>query len=164
MSVIDQKQREILIIDLPEMKVAAYRVVNAYPEIEANSFLRAATKKANLSFHKLRKFGMDIPVSDAEQKAGLRGYEAWACIPNEILSLDGVEIKIIPAGYYASCKITNPSKSTFDNISNGWIELHNWVKKSTYKSCFNNPNRYMIEEYGRFNGKLYLQLYYPVSN
>lgn len=161
--IIEKIKQEILIIELPQMRVAAYRVVSAFPEIEANTFVKDAIQKADLNFYKLRKFGVDIAVSDAEQKMGLRGYEAWVSIPDEVTSVEGVFIKKIPASLYATCKVPNPSKSSFDNISNGWIELHTWVKQSNFKSCLSNPNRYMIEEYVRDGGKLFLQLYYPVS-
>lgn len=155
--------QEILVIELPAMRVAAYRAVSEFPEIEANTVIKETIRKMNLNFHGLRKFGVDIAVSDEELKRGLRSYEAWVSIPDKISFIEGVYIKKIPAGLYASCKVINPSKTTFDNISNGWIELHNWVKRSNYKSCLSNPNRYMIEEYVREKGKIFLQLYYPVS-
>jgi hypothetical protein len=40
------------------------------------------TKKLN--FNDLRIFCVDIPVSEAYHSKGLRGYEYWICLPDNI--------------------------------------------------------------------------------
>jgi hypothetical protein len=53
-------------------------------------------------------------------------------LPDDIISLEGVAIKTIPLGNYAVLRILNPFEKPLDTISNGWLELHDWIKASGY--------------------------------
>ncbi len=154
---------KILIKELAPMRVATYRFISQEPEREATLYMKERILKSNLRFDNLRKFGVDIPVSETQQEIGLRGYECWICLPDNVRNIEGTSNKTIPTGNYAVLRIDNPLQCPIDTISNGWIELHNWVKMSGYKSALHNPNRYMLEELLKIEGVFYLDLYYPVS-
>lgn len=163
MLIIDKIKSKVLIKELAPMSVATYRVICQDPEREAMLYMKERIRKSNLNFNNLRKFGVDIPVSETQQNIGLRGYECWICLPDNVKNIEGTFIKIVPISNYAVLRINNPTQCPIDTISNGWIELHNWVKLSGYKSALHNPNRYMLEELLKIEGVFYLDLYYPVS-
>lgn len=153
---------KISIRQLPPMRVATYKVLSHNPEPEAMNFMKEILQKKNLNFNELRKFGVMVSVPEPEHNLGLRGYECWVCLPNEIKNLFGLTIKNIPNGNYAVLRIKKTFESSFDAISNGWLELYDWVKANGYKTTTHNANRDMLEEQITIAGNTYLDLYYPV--
>lgn len=162
MLVNEKIKSKVQIKELSNMKVASFRVISVNPEIDATLYVKEKFRKTTLNINNLRKFGVDIPVSEKEQEKGLRGYECWVCLPDDVNHIEGLFIKTIPIGNYAVLRIYYPKERPIDKISNGWIELHNWVKSSGYKSALHNPNKYMLEEMIKIDGVSYLDLFYPV--
>lgn len=162
MLVNEKIKNKIQIKKLSNMKVASFRVISFNPEMDAKLYVKEKFRKTTLNFNNLRKFGVDIPVSEKHQEKGLRAYEYWVCLPDDVNHVEGLFTKTIPIGNYAVLRINDLTESPIDKISNGWIELHNWVKTSGYKSALHNPNKYMLEEMIKIDGLSYLDLYYPV--
>lgn len=153
---------KILIKELPPMKVAAYRIVGTNPEKNAIEYMKDLTRRKKLNFNHLRKFGINIPVSEIQQSMGLRGYELWVCLPDEVNCLGEVTIINIPASNYAVLRIKDPFEGPIDKISNGWLELYDWVKTTGFKAALYKPDRHLLEELIKIDGVPYLDLFYPV--
>ena len=162
MDSIQKITNEVLIKELPSMRVASYRIISANPERDTTNYMKDLIKQKKLNFYDLRKFGLDIPVSETQQNIGLRGYEYWVCLPDNIKEMHGATIKNIPIGNYAVLRIKNPFERSFDTISNGWLELHDWIKTTGFKTALHNPSRYMLEELIKIEGETYIDLFYPV--
>jgi effector-binding domain-containing protein len=152
----------ISIKELPPMKVATYRIVSSTPESEAATYMMDLIQRKKLNFYELRKFGVDIPVSEAYHSKGLRGYEYWVCLPDNIKNVIGATLKFIPKRKYAVLRIEIPDEEPFTAISIGWLELHDWIETSEYEPAIQDPNRYMLEEQIEIDREDYLDLYYPV--
>jgi predicted transcriptional regulator YdeE len=152
----------ISIRELPPMKVAAYRIVSSTPESDAVAYMMELIQRKKVDFDKLRKFGVDIPVSETCHSKGLRGYEYWVCLPDNIKNVMGATLKYIPKRNYAILRIEIPEEKPFNAISKGWLELHDWIETSEYEPAFQDPNRYMLEEQIEIEGATYMDLYYPV--
>jgi hypothetical protein len=153
---------QISIIELPPMKVAAYRIVSSTPESDATAYMIELIQRKKLDFYELRKFGVDIPVSDAYHSKGLRGYEYWVCLPENIKNVIGATLKYIPRRSYAVLRIEISDEKQFKAISKGWLELHDWIETSEYEPALQEPNMYMLEEQVEVDGATYMDLYYPV--
>jgi AraC family transcriptional regulator len=162
MSTLQKTFSKVFIKELPSMKVASYRTVSFSPERDAINYMKEVIKKGKLNFNNLRKFGVIVPVSETQQNLGLRGYEYWVCLPDDINNLFGLTIMYMPVSNYAVLRIKDPFKRPFDIISNGWLELHDWIKASGFKTALHNPNKYMLEELIEIDGVTYMDLFYPV--
>ncbi len=162
MEVADQIICKILIKELPEMRVATYRVISQKPERDSNYYLRKIIEANGLDFNVLPKYGIDVPISSRKLYKGLRGYECWVCIPDHIDVLEGTQIKTIPKNKYAVLRINVSVKSPIESISKGWLELQDWIFMNGYSTALNNPNRYMLEKQIEIGGISYLELYFPL--
>jgi hypothetical protein len=154
----------VSIMELPPMKVAVYRIVSSTPESDAAIYMMELIQRKKLNFDELRKFGVDIPVSEAYHSKGLRGYEYWVCLPGNIKSVIGATLKFIPRRNYVVLRIEIPDDKPFNAISRGWLELHDWIESSEYQPALQDPNRYMLEEQIEIDGITYMDLYYPVCS
>jgi hypothetical protein len=154
---------QVTIKELQPMKVAAYRVVSSTPENDAAAYMFELIQRKKLDFDKLRRFGVDVPVSEVCYSKGLRGYEYWVCLPHNIKNLVGATLKFIPRRIYAVLRIEIPDKNPFNAITKGWLDLHDWILNSRYQPELNDPNRYMLEEYIEIDDLTYMDLYYPVN-
>jgi DNA gyrase inhibitor GyrI len=152
----------VSIIELPPMKVAAYRIISSTPESDAATYIMELMQTKKIKSDDLRKFGIDIPLSEAYHSKGLRGYEYWVCLPDKIKSVVGATLKFIPKRNYAVLRIEIPDDKTFNAISRGWMELHDWIESSEYEPALQDPNRFMLEEQIEIDGITYMDLYYPV--
>jgi DNA gyrase inhibitor GyrI len=153
----------VLIKELPPMKVATYRIVSSTPEIDAANYMMELIQRKKLNFDKLRKFGVDIPVTETYQSKGFRGYEYLICLPDNIKNVAGAILKYIPKRNYAVLRIEIPEENPFYAISKGWLDLIDWIETSGYEQAQQDPNRYMLEEQVEIDGATYMDLYYPVS-
>jgi len=84
MIIAEKTSIQVSIKELPPMKVAAYRIVSSTPESDAATYMMELMQTKKIKFDDLRKFGVDIPVSEAYHSKGLRGYEYWVCLPDKI--------------------------------------------------------------------------------
>lgn len=159
----EKVSKRISIKKLPSMRVAAYRVMSLNPEIDAATYMMELMLVNNLQPDDLRKFGVDIPVSEVDHRHGLRCYEYWICLPDKIKSVVGITLKKIPSRIYAVLRIELPDENPFFAITKGWLELHDWIEVSGYEPALDDPNRYMIEEQLEIDNVAYMDLYYPVS-
>ncbi len=153
----------VSIKELPPMRVAAYRVMSSSPESDAATYMMELMIMKKIRFDDLRKFGVDIPVSEINHRQGLRCYEYWVCLPDKIKSLVGATLKNIPRRIYAVLRIELPDENPFYAITTGWLELHAWIEDSEYEPAIHDPNRYMMEEQIEIDNITYMDLYYPVS-
>jgi hypothetical protein len=159
---VEKTSLQVTIKELPQMKVAAYRIVSSTPESDAVIYMMELIQRKKLNFDELRKFGVDIPVSEAYHSKGLRGYEYWVCLPGHIKSVIGATLKFIPKRTYVVLRIEIPVDKTFNVISKGWLELHDWIGSSEFEPALQDHNRYMLEEQIEIDGITYMDLYYPV--
>jgi AraC family transcriptional regulator len=149
---------KIFIKELSPMKVASHRIISTSPKSDAIEYMRDLIQRGNLNFNDLRKFGIKIPVSEIQQNMGLRGYEFWVCLPDDVNCLGGETIINIPISNYAVMRIKNPFDGPLDKISNGWLELHEWIKTTGFKTALHNPDRHMLEELIKVDGVTYMDL------
>ncbi|GEM_PF-4367076 len=152
----------VLIKELPQMRVAAYRVISLKPERDSSNCLKKIIEANGLDYKSLAKYGVDIPIPTQRLYRKQRGYESWVCIPDEIGELEGAKIKTILKGRYAVLKIRVSAKDPLDSISKGWLELQDWIMTNNYSTALHNPNRYMIEKPIEIENVSYLELYFPL--
>jgi DNA gyrase inhibitor GyrI len=162
MIIAEKTSIQVSIKELPPMKVAAYRIVSSTPESDAATYMMELMQTKKINFDSLRKFGVDIPVSEAYHSKGLRCYEYWVCLPDKIKNLVGTTLMFIPKRNYAVLRIEIPDDKPFYAISKGWLELHDWIETSEYEPALQEPNRYMLEEQIEIDDITYMDLYYPV--
>jgi hypothetical protein len=162
MIVAEKTSLRVSIKELPPMKVAAYRIVSSTPESDAANYMMELIQRKKINFDELRKFGVDIPVSETYHSKGLRGYEYWICLPDNIKNVIGATLKFIPKRNYAVLRIEIPDEKPFNAITKGWLELHDWIETSEYGPALQDPNRFMLEEQIEIDGINYMDLYYPV--
>ena len=162
MIIADKTSINVSIKELPPMKVAAYRIVSSTPESDAATYMMELMRAKKIKFDDFRKFGVDIPVSEAYHSKGLRGYEYWVCLPDKIKNVAGATLKFIPKRNYAVLRIEIPDDKPFNTISRGWLELHDWIESSEYEPALQDPDRYMLEEQIEIDDITYMDLYYQV--
>lgn len=154
---------EVEIRKLPKMRVGSFIVISRYPEIQAIDYMHQwAKKQTSPALADQRGFGFDYPVSDAQKKVGMRGYEFWLSIPDDWAESDYVVIKNIPEDEYAVLRITEPFIDPFGSIPTGWKMLREWVDKNSHKlkSC---EGKYWLEEVIEKDGKTYMDIYFPIG-
>jgi AraC family transcriptional regulator len=148
---------------LPEMKVVTARRVSENPEEELIEFLCKWLQARGFDLESRRGFGFDIPVSDEELSAGLRGYEYWITLEEEIEGDEQVSSKIVAADDYAFMRILEPFKEPFERIGNGWRILAGEAQKlkgAEDGMCY--EGRYCLEEVIIEGEATYMDLYCPV--
>ncbi|MCF7911112.1 MAG: GyrI-like domain-containing protein [Candidatus Cloacimonetes bacterium] len=149
--------------ELPEMKVVSARRVSENPEEEVIEFLCKWLQERGIDLESRRGFGFDIPVSDEELSAGLRGYEYWITLEEELSGDEQVIIKTIAADKYAFMRIREPFAEPFERIGNGWRILAgeaSKLKETCSKSDY--EGRYCLEEVIIEGDITYMDLYCPV--
>ncbi len=152
-------QSEIDLQTLPPMRMACYQVVSREPEDESGQFMDAWVKARGLEGG--RRFGFDAPVTAEQAKAGIRGYEQWHSVPEDVKGADGVMIRLFPGGRYAVLRLFNPFTAPFETIPNGWRHLHAWVQNHPELKCADHP---CLEELVPGEaGAMDLILYYPIE-
>jgi len=124
-----------------------------------------------LDFNKLRKFGFDIPVSEEQKKYGLRSYEFWLSVPDNIEQLpDGIKLKFVNPAKYAKLRIKNPFVESQAKIRAGWNMLTDWV--SVHKISNGNGDaedeedddeKYILEEIIESKEGTFIDLYFPMK-
>ncbi len=149
---------------LGAMRVASFRVISKTPEDDVIEYMKNwAIKNGFDKLDGTRNFGFDIPVSEQQNKEGLRGYEYWITVPDTAVESDGVIIKNIDADEYAVLRISNPFSDPFKTIPGGWELLKEWVMNGEYKTtCFSN--RYWLEEVIHNGKDTYMDIYFPVKD
>jgi AraC family transcriptional regulator len=154
---------EVEIRKLPKMRVGSFIVISRYPEIQVVDYMHQwAKKQSSPALPDQRGFGFDYPVSDAQKKLGMRGYEFWLSIPEDWRESDYVVIKEIPEDEYAVLRITEPFADPFDSIPTGWKKLSAWVKNGYCKGKW-SQTRYCLEEVIEKEGKTYMDIYIPID-
>ena len=162
MIIAEKTSIRVSIKELPPMKVASYRIVSSTPESDAATYMMELMQTKKIKFDNLRKFGVDIPVSEAYHSKGLRGYEYWVCLPDNTKNLIGATLKFIPKRIYAVLRIELSDENPFNAITKGWLELNEWIETSEYEPALQDPNRFMLEEQIEIDGITYMDLFYPV--
>lgn len=152
-------QSEVSLQTLPPMRMACYQVVSREPEDESGKFMDAWVQARNLQGG--RRFGFDVPVSAGQAADGLRGYEQWYSVPDDVKGADGVMMRSFPGGRYAVLRLFNPFVAPFETIPGGWRFLHEWVQSRPEIKCGYHP---CLEELvpGEAGG-MDLILYYPIE-
>jgi hypothetical protein len=125
-------------------------------------------KRNGLDFSRLRKFGFDIPVSEEQRKYGLRSYEFWVTVPDNIQQSEGVKIKFVNSSKYAKLRIKNPFAEPQVVIPAGWKMLLDWVvahkvKKEAEEEKDPDEEKYMLEEIVETKEGTCIDLYFPME-
>jgi AraC family transcriptional regulator len=152
---------EVRYENLEDMRVASLVVVSRNPEEEVIEQLSRWADMNGIETS-ARRFGFDIPVSEEEQKQGMRGYEYWVCVPEQITESDGVVIKQIEGCRYAVLRIADPFADAFYRIPQGWQRLVAWVTSNVTQDG-GHCGRYCLEEVREEAGVTYMDLFLPVS-
>lgn len=164
MEVAERVLCKVAIKELPRMRVATYRTISLKPEKDSSAYLKKIVELSGLNYDTLDKYGVDVPVPVKKLYRRLRGYESWVCIPDEIEEIEGAKVKTIPRNRYAVLRIKVSFKYPIESISDGWLELQDWVLKHGYRSSLHNPNKYMLEKHIEVKNDSFLELYFPLLN
>jgi DNA gyrase inhibitor GyrI len=121
---------EVKVMELPAMRVMSCRVVSAEPEDESIRKLGNWLAQHGMDIKKLRTFGFDSPISEAEAQAGMRGYEIGAWVSDEVKADDGIQERLYGGGLYAVVTVENAFEAPFESIPGGWKHLNAWVANS----------------------------------
>lgn len=168
---------EVSVKELPAMIVASCFSTGRNPEAEVISYVEGWAKRNWIDYGKMRKFGFDIEVSDEQRKQGLRSFEYWVTVPENIPSSEGIKIKHIEKSIYAVLRIKNPYNDPATAIRAGWKMLHEWAEK--YKEKMKKEKvtagaeedelpeeeneKYMLEEIIETKDGVCLDLYFPLE-
>lgn len=153
---------EVTTTRLPSMRVASYCAKSQTPEDDSIAFLRDWVERNGLKERDgMRFFGFDAAVTDEQQKAGIRGYEYWATIPDDFATSDEVEIKEIAGDEYAVLRIQDPFSDPFALIPAGWQRLMIWVKQNGCDPV-SWDRRYCLEEVIEGANGTSMDIYCPI--
>lgn len=147
--------------NLEDMRVASLVVVSQNPEEEAIERLSRWADSNDIK-RSARRFGFDVPVSEEEQKQGIRGYEYWVSVADQLTESDGVVFKEIEGCRYAVLRIVDPFADAFYRIPQGWQHLVAWASSNLTHDVV-HPGRYCLEEVREEAGVTYMDLFLPVS-
>ncbi len=142
--------------------VLTRRVLSKNPEEEVIGLQTKFKEEHNLTT--LLEVGFDIPVSEDQEKQGIRGYEFWLCISKE--DFDSIEIDIpkkliIPSSVYICLTINDPFSNPFERIPNGWKKLSAIsMEKYTFNNLALNCGLEHVEE---IDGKTVMHIYIPIK-
>lgn len=152
---------DIRIDNLATMTVASAVRISKEPEDDVIKFMEQWATKAGIG-PGARRFGFDVPVSDQEQKDGLRGYEYWVAVDDGVSVSDGIKLKKVEGCKYAVLRITDPFVDPFERIPLGWKKLVAWVNEKGYQtSC--DKERYWPEEVIEVDGVTHMDIYFPIE-
>lgn len=154
------QREDVHIVALEPMRVAVFRAVGKEPEHVSTGYLKRWLLDQRLRDPRaVRIFGYDVELPEAEQKKGLRGYEAWATVPGGVRPSQGVRIRNVPGGLYAVMRIHDALADPFARIPPGWQRLWGWVKDSRE---YRLTDGLCLEEHVQGQGCLHLDLFIPV--
>ncbi|WP_249898509.1 helix-turn-helix domain-containing protein [Paenibacillus sp. PK3_47] len=153
---------EVRIEKIDTMDVVSGVRISNNPEEEVVNFVTEWAKKSGVN-PGARKFGFDIPLAGEEQETGLRGYEYWVTVEEQVFPLTaGLTCKHIKGCNYAVLRVTEPYINPFERIPLGWKKLAGWVNSRGYKtSC--DQERFWLEEELVMGGSVYMDLYFPIE-
>jgi len=159
---------KITIQELPAMRVASCFTTSRSPEAEVIKYMEGWINRKGLDYSKLRKFGFDIPVSEEQKKYGLRSYEFWVTVPDNIEQAEGVKIRSVNSLKYAKLRIKNPFTDPQAAIPAGWKMLFDWVmahkeKRNGEEEIEEDEEKYMLEEIVETKEGACLDLYFPIE-
>jgi len=154
----DQTAVNVSIESLPPMRMASYRSISSYPEMDGAKFMNQWIAQQSLSAP-TRDFGFDIDVTAEQRNAGLRGYEFWRPVPESVQPSNGVTIKEFEGGLYAVMILEKAFIDPFASIPPGWKALHEWV--ITHVSYRGGNHQWLEEKISHLDGDD-LKLYYPL--
>jgi AraC family transcriptional regulator len=157
----DSIYSDVRFVDLPEMLVASGTAISRSPEDDVIAFMNRWAENNNIS-PEARKFGFDVPVTEEQQKKGLRGYEYWISVDPGMSASSGVKLKNIKGCRYAVLRITEPFSDPFELIPNGWRKLVDWINSNGFKNSICD-DRYWLEEIISENNATYMDLFFPIS-
>lgn len=151
---------EVRIEQLNSMTVASAVRVSDNPEDEVISYMSGWAEESGISGY--RSFGFDVPVTEEKQDRGLRGYEYWITVDENMVTPDDITIKNIEGCKYATLRITEPMINPFERIPVGWKKLASWVNSKGYTtSC--DKERYWLEEVLDVEGVTVMDIYFPIE-
>jgi AraC family transcriptional regulator len=143
---------------IPPYRMAAAKTVSEYPEIEVIKFLEEWVAARGIDGKASRHFGFDIPVSDDQQAQGLRGYEYWIAVPENVEADEQVSIVDFPGGEYVTLRITDPFTDPFETIPAGWQKLVTYIRTQQI-GCDRNPLGCCLEEVNEAAEPCYMDIY-----
>lgn len=152
---------EVRFETLEPMVVASLVVKSHNPEDDVIEKLTLWAKRNGLP-ENARKFGFDYPVSEKEQRQGLRGYEYWICATESTPVSEGVTLKKIEGCTYAVLTIYEPFIDPFSRIPQGWKRLVEWVNSQGYPPLC-GKERYWMEEVIEKEGVTSMDIYFPLN-
>jgi len=150
---------QITIEVLGAMRVACYPCIGKEPEAEGRNFLAGWLYRKGIAAP-IRYFGFGLDVTPEQKNEGLRGYEVWATVPEDVTVSEGVTIKSFQGGLYAGLLLEHPFDDLFCKTPPAWKTLHEWVICS---DSYRGASHQWLEELIINPGTNDLKLYYPVK-
>jgi DNA gyrase inhibitor GyrI len=141
------------------MRFASFHATGTSPELDVWKKLNAwAEGKGILHDPDRRLFGFNNPNPTPGNP--VYGYEAWIQVEDDF---EDKEVKVVdfPGGDYCKARVEVPL-GRFEAITETWMKLIEWQKKSKYKAAHN----ICLEESIRTDRKdieFILDLYHPIQ-
>ncbi|NMM52919.1 effector binding domain-containing protein [Paenibacillus aquistagni] len=151
---------EVRIENLNTMTVASASRISTNPEDELIAYMTKWAEESGIA--NSRRFGSDFPVTEDEQNRGLRGYEYWVSVDENVLLPNGMTLKKVEGCKYAILRITDPMNDPFERIPMGWKKLADWVNSKGFKTSSDNE-RHWFEEVLEIDRVVYMDLYFPIE-
>lgn len=155
---------DVSIVSLPEMTVASGARISRDPEDEVIAYMTNWAGTVGIGSG-TRQFGFDVPVSDEEQSQGLRGYEYWVVVDENlspaVLPAD-ITMKQVESCKYAVLRIMEPFVDPFERIPLGWRKIAEWVHSRGYQAAC-DKERYWLEEKLEIDGSTLMDIYFPIE-
>ncbi|MCL1804109.1 MAG: GyrI-like domain-containing protein [Eubacteriaceae bacterium] len=115
--------KNVRIVRLPAMDVAAYCAVSETPERDCAEVFNAYVLENGLHLKgAYRCFGFNNP--SPSESSPVYGYELWASLPEGFAVSEPMQIKRFGGGLFASIS------SQMDEIGERWMLLYEWCQNS----------------------------------
>ena len=115
--------KNVRIVKLPAMTVAAYCAVSITPEMDCSKIFDPFVLRNDL--HKrsgFRSFGFNNP--DPSEDSPMYGYEMWVTVPEDFHVTEPLTKKHMDGGLYASIS------TTLNEIGERWMQLSEWCNNN----------------------------------
>ena len=139
--------QDVLIINLPAMKVASFYAFSSSPETDAWEKM-VVWAKAHSCWQDppaVRVFGFDNPSPSTGSPN--YGYEFWLTLNPQVAVDADTSIKEFPGGLYgvSRCEVTD---NPWESIPAAWSKLVQWMESSHYE---HGNHQWLEEHYTRFD-------------
>jgi len=149
-------------VTVDKMYALTYSAISKEPEADSIDFLTDYCLDKRIVPYSA--VGFDIPVTEEQSELGLRGYQYWVVVDQEIYRKkqdDVVEKREVEKGKYLMVTIEDPFVDPFERIPNGWKKV--WADAEQKYSFRDGLGFYGFEEKVDTLHKTFMNIYVPIE-